>query len=260
MRREEQIVVTAQKVAVITGGNRGLGRAESLALASSGIDVILTYRTGRDEALQVVADIVAMGRRAVALSLDTTAVSQLEEFATRVREALTVHWGRQRFDVLVNNAGFAHVALFADTSEEQFDELLDVHFKGVFFLTQALLPLIADGGSIVNCSTGLTRFVVPGSAVYAAMKGAVEVLTRYQAKELGARGIRVNVVAPGPIPTDFAGGMLKSEEARAYLAGQAALGRAGEPEDVGGAVAALVSDTNRWVTAQRIEVSGGANL
>ncbi|TYC07087.1 SDR family oxidoreductase [Micromonospora sp. WP24] len=252
--------VNNQKIALITGGNRGLGRADVLALAAIGVDVILTYRRGKSEAEQVVAEVEARGRKAVALQLDTSVVSEFASFADRTRHVLASTWDRDTFDFLVNNAGFAHIASFEETTEEQFDDLVGVHLKGVFFLTQTLLPLIADGGSIVNCSTGLTRFVVPGSAAYAAMKGAVEILTKYQAKELGARGIRVNSVAPGPIATDFAGGIMKSDEARSFLGSQAALRRAGEAEDIGGAIASLVSDASRWITAQRIEVSGGANL
>jgi NAD(P)-dependent dehydrogenase (short-subunit alcohol dehydrogenase family) len=249
-----------QKIALITGGSRGLGRADALALADTGVDVIISYRNGRDEAEQVVREVQAKGRKAIALPLDTTVVSSFDEFAQAVRQALTDTWGRDTFDVLINNAGFAYVAPFVETTEESFDAMVDVHLKGPFFLTQTLLPQIADGGSIVNYSTGLTRFVAEGSSAYASMKGAVEVLTKYQAKELGARGIRVNAVAPGPTATDFGGGFMKSEEFRAGAGGRIALGRVGEPEDIGEAIAALVSDAGRWITAQRIEVSGGALL
>lgn len=179
-----------QKIALVTGGNRGLGRADALALAATGVDVILTYRGGKSEAVQVVAEIDALGRKAVALQLDTSIVPEFSNFAAQIRDVLATTWDRETFDILVNNAGFAHIAPFEETTEGQFDDLVGVHFKGVFFLTQSLLPLIADGGSIINYSTGLTRFVVPGSAAYAAMKGAIEILTKYQAKELGARGIR----------------------------------------------------------------------
>lgn len=249
-----------QKIALITGGSRGLGRADALALADTGVDVIITYRSGQDEAQQVVRDVEAKGRKAVALPLDTMIVSSFADFAAKVREELSSVWGRDSFDVLINNAGFAHVAPFAETTEESFDSMVNVHLKGPFFLTQTLLPLIADGGSIVNYSTGLTRFVAEGSSAYASMKGAMEVLTKYQAKELGARGIRVNAVAPGPTATDFGGGFMKSEQFRAGAGTQIALGRVGEPEDIGDAIAALVSDAGRWITAQRIEVSGGALL
>lgn len=197
----------------------------------------------------------------MALPLDTTVVASFADFAANVREVLGSRWNREHFDVLVNNAGFAHVSPFAETTESNFDDMVNVHLKGPFFLTQALLPLLADGGSIVNFSTGLTRFVAEGSSAYASMKGAIEVLTKYQAKELGAsRSIRVNVVAPGPTATDFGGGFMKSEQFRAGAASQIALGRVGEPEDIGEALAALVSDAGRWITAQRIEISGGALL
>jgi NAD(P)-dependent dehydrogenase (short-subunit alcohol dehydrogenase family) len=249
-----------QKIALITGGNRGLGRADALALADTGVDVILTYRSGREGAEEVVRDIEAKGRKAVALPLDTTVVSSFGDFADTVRETLATVWGTDRFDALVNNAGFAHVAPFAETTEADFDAMVNVHLKGPYFLTQTLLPLLADGGSIVNYSTGLTRFVAEGSSAYASMKGAVEVLSKYQAKELGARGIRVNAVAPGPTATDFGGGFMKSDEFRAGAGAAIALGRVGEPEDIGVAIAALVSDAGRWITAQRIEVSGGAML
>lgn len=249
-----------QRIALVTGANRGLGRADAFALADSGVDVVLTYRGGKDEAEQVVVEIAAKGREAVALQLDTMVVADFSLFADQVRDVLRARWGRDTFDILVNNAGFPHTASFAETTERQLDDMIDVHFKGVFFLTQTLLPLIADGGSIVNVSTGLTRFVAEGNAAYAAVKGAVEVLTRYQAKELGPRGIRVNAVAPGPTATDFGGGFMRSDEFKAAIASQVALGRAGEPEDIGGAVASLVSDSNRWMTAQRIELSGGAML
>ncbi|WP_349428860.1 SDR family oxidoreductase [Microbacterium sp. LWS13-1.2] len=249
-----------RKIALITGGSRGLGRADALALADTGVDAILTYRTGRDGAEQVVRDIEAKGGKAVALPLDTSVVSSFADFAAQVREALSSTWGAERFHVLVNNAGIAHVAPFAETTEADFDAMVNVHFKGPFFLTQTLLPLLADGGSIVNYSTGLTRFVAEGSSAYASMKGAVEVLSKYQAKELGKRGIRVNAVAPGPTATDFGGGFMKSDQFRAGAGSQIALGRVGEPEDIGEAIAALVSDAGRWITAQRIEVSGGALL
>ncbi len=249
-----------QKIALVTGGNRGLGRADAIALARSGVDVVLTYRGGKDEAEQVVAEIAAEGRQAAAIQLDTMVVAGFSLFADQVRDVLLSRWERDTFDVLVNNAGFPHTASFAETTEQQLDDMIDVHLKGVFFLTQTLLPLIADGGSIVNVSTGLTRFVAEGSAAYAAVKGAVEVLTRYQAKELGPRGIRVNAVAPGPTATDFGGGFMRTDDFKAAIASQVALGRVGEPEDIGTAVASLVSDSNRWITAQRIELSGGAML
>jgi NAD(P)-dependent dehydrogenase (short-subunit alcohol dehydrogenase family) len=248
-------------IALVTGGSRGLGRNTALKLAARGVDVILTYRSRRDEADAVVAQIEQAGARAVALPLDVGNSASFPAFAVQVRERLATLWQRERFDFLVNNAGVGVHAPFADTSEAQFDELMNVHLKGTFFLTQALLPLIADGGRIVNLSSGLTRFAFVGYSAYAAMKGAVEVLTRYLAKELGPRGIAVNVVAPGAIETDFGGGRVRDEKAlNAFVASQTALGRVGLPDDIGDVIAALLSNDNRWVNAQRIEASGGMFL
>jgi NAD(P)-dependent dehydrogenase (short-subunit alcohol dehydrogenase family) len=255
------MTTTSQKIAVVTGGSRGLGRATALRLANLGVGVVLTYRSQRAEADQVVTDITDSGGTAVALQLDTAVTAGFDDFADRLRAALTERWGSGTFDYLVNNAGTNVTAPFADTTEKDFDDLVNVHFKGVFFLTQTVLPLIADGGAIVNVSTGLTRFTVPGQAAYAAMKGAIEVLTRYQARELGVRGIRVNAIAPGATATDFGNGLVRdNDQVRAYLTSQVALGRVGEPDDIGPAVAALLSDDNRWMTAQRVEVSGGQSL
>jgi NAD(P)-dependent dehydrogenase (short-subunit alcohol dehydrogenase family) len=254
-------MVTSQKIALVTGGNRGLGRADALHLAAAGVDVVITYRTSLTEAQAVVSAITDLGRPAVALQLDTSDVTSFDDFAEQLRSTLQEQWGRTDFDYLVNNAGTSLTAPFAQTTEKDFDQLVNVHFKGVFFLTQTLLPLLADGGAIVNVSTGLTRFTVAGQAAYAAMKGAVEVLTRYQAVELGARGIRVNAIAPGATATDFSGGMVRdNEQVRAHVTSQVALGRIGEPDDIGAAVTALLSDGNRWMTAQRLEVSGGQSL
>jgi len=245
-------------IAVITGGSRGLGRNAAVSLARHGIDVIVTYRNNAAEAQAVVAEIEALGRRAAALALDVGAVSSFAAFVTDLRQTLLDRWQRERFDFLVNNAGVGMHANFADTTEAQFDELMNVHFKGTFFLTQKLLPLIADGGRILNVSSGLTRFAHPGYSAYAAMKGAMEVLTKYQAKELGARGIAVNILAPGAIETDFGGGAVRDNaQLNAYIAGQTALGRVGLPDDIGGAVAALLSPESRWINAQRVEASGG---
>jgi NAD(P)-dependent dehydrogenase (short-subunit alcohol dehydrogenase family) len=254
-------MITSQKIALVTGGNRGLGRADALHLAAAGVDIVITYRTSPADAQTVVSAITELGPAAVALQLDTSDVSSFDGFAEHLRSTLQEQWGRTTFDYLVNNAGISLTAPFADTTENEFDQLVNVHFKGVFFLTQTLLPLLADGGAIVNVSTGLTRFTVAGQAAYAAMKGAIEVLTRYQAAELGARAIRVNAIAPGATATDFSGGMVRdNEQVRAYLTSQVALGRVGEPDDVGAAVNALLSDDNRWMTAQRVEVSGGQSL
>jgi len=257
---EGDIVSNTQKIAVITGANRGLGRAYALHLARAGVDVVVTYRSNQTQAEEVVAAVTGLGRSSVALRLDTGAVGSFRAFAEQLRAELQARWGRTMFDFLLNNAGTDLTAPFAETTEKDFDDLVNVHLKGVFFLTQALLPALADGGAIVNVSSGLTRFAVPGHAAYGAVKGAVEVLTRYQAKELGSRGIRVNTVAPGATATDFGGGMMHDEQVRGYLTSQVAMGRVGEPDDIAGAVTALLSDANQWVTAQRLEVSGGQSL
>lgn len=249
------------RIALITGGSRGLGKSTALKVAGQGTDVILTYRTSRAEAEAVVAQIEALGRIAVALPLDVADSHGFDAFAMQVREALARHWQREQFDFLVNNAGGAEHVSFADTTEAQFDELMNVHFKGVFFLTQKLLPLLADGGRIINISSGLARFALPGYAAYASMKGAIEVFTRYLAKELGPRGIAANVVAPGAIATDFGGGAVRDNaQLNAFVASQTALGRVGQPDDIGGVVASLLTPANGWINAQRIEASGGMFL
>jgi NAD(P)-dependent dehydrogenase (short-subunit alcohol dehydrogenase family) len=248
-------------IALITGGSRGLGRSAALALAARGVDLILTYRTGQAQAQAVVAEAQALGVRAVALPLDVADSGAFAGFAEQVRAALREHWQRERFDALVNNAGIGVQAAFADTTDAQFEQLMNVHLKGPFFLTQALLPLMADGGRILNLSSGLTRFALPGFAAYAAMKGAVEVLTRYLAKELGPRRIAVNVLAPGAIETDFGGGAVRDDaQLNAFIASQTALGRAGRAEDIGAVAASLLSQELGWVNAQRIEASGGMLL
>lgn len=247
-------------ISIVTGGSRGLGRNTALSIARHGGDVILTYRSQADEARRVVAEIEAMGRRAAAISLDTGDTSGFPAFADQVRATLGA-WSRNTFDHLVNNAGHGEMAGFAETTEAQFDQLFDVHVKGVFFLTQALLPLLADGGRIVNFSSGLTRVSYPGFAAYSAAKGAVEILTLYMAKELGARGITANAIAPGAIETDFLGGAVRDTPAyNEAFAAMIALGRVGVPDDIGPAVASLLGPDNRWITAQRIEVSGGQNI
>lgn len=249
------------KIALITGGSRGLGRNAALKLAARGVDIILTYRSRADEAAAVVAQIEALGRRAVALPLVVDAAAGFPAFAERVHQALAGTWRRERFDFLVNNAGMGINAAFAETTEAQFDLLMNTHLKGPFFLIQALLPLLNDGGRILNVSTGLARFALPGYAAYASMKGGIEVLTRYLAKELGPRGIAVNVLAPGAIETDFGGGAVRDNaQLNAFIAAQTALGRVGQPDDIGHAVAALLSEETGWITAQRIEASGGMFL
>jgi NAD(P)-dependent dehydrogenase (short-subunit alcohol dehydrogenase family) len=247
-------------IALITGGSRGLGRNAAVNLARRGVDIILTYKSNRAEADAAVAEIVGLGRRAAAIELDVGASSTFAAFAGAMRKQLAA-WGVERFDYLVNNAGGALYAPFAEVTEAQFDEVFAVHLKGPFFLTQALLPLIADGGRILNVSSGLARFAVPGSSAYAAMKGGIEVLTRYLAKELGPRGITANVIAPGAIETDFGGGRLRSSpQIQAMVAGNTALGRTGKPDDIGPAIAAMLSGDFGWMNAQRVELSGGMFL
>jgi NAD(P)-dependent dehydrogenase (short-subunit alcohol dehydrogenase family) len=249
------------KITLVTGASRGLGRATALAVARHGGDVVLTFRSRADDAKAVVQEIQATGRKAVALPLDTGDVAAFAPFAERLRTALRDTFGRETFDHLVNNAGHGDCALIGETTEAQFDRLVNVHFKGVYFLTQTLLPLVADGGRIVNLSSGLTRVTFPGYAAYAAVKGAVEVLTRYMAKELGRRGIAVNTVAPGAIETDFGGGAVRDNpEINKVFADMTALGRAGLPDDIGPMIASLLSEDSRWVNAQRIEVSGGQGI
>lgn len=246
------------KIALVTGASRGLGRAMAIALAGKGVDVVGTYHSNRAEADATAAAIAALGRQATMVQLDTGDVARFPAFAADLKQALASQWGRPNFDFLVNNAGIGVHKPFAETSEAEFDRLMNIHLKGVFFLTQALLPLIADGGRIVNISSGLTRFALPGYAAYAAMKGAVEVLTRYLAKELGPRGVAVNTIAPGAIETDFGGGAVRdNKEVNAFVASVTALGRPGLPDDIGPAVAALLTEDNRWINAQRIEISGG---
>jgi NAD(P)-dependent dehydrogenase (short-subunit alcohol dehydrogenase family) len=247
-------------ISIVTGGSRGLGRNTAVSIARHDGDVILTYRSGADEAKAVAAEIETLGRKAVALQLDVADISTFPGFVEQVRSALA-SWGRDNFDHLVNNAGHGEMAGIAETTEAQFDQLFDVHVKGVFFLTRALLPLLADGGRIVNFSSGLTRVSFPGFSAYSAAKGAVEILTTYMARELGSRGITANTVAPGAIETDFLGGAVRDMPAyNETFAAMTALGRVGVPDDIGPAVASLLAPDNRWVTGQRIEVSGGQNI
>lgn len=249
------------RISLVTGANRGLGRATAIAIAERGGDVIVTYRSDEAQAQEVVALIRAMGRQAVALPLDMADVARFGAFAERLRVALRSVWGRDSFDHLINNAGHGEFALIEETTEAQFDGLFAVHVKGVFFLARTLLPLLADGGRIVNLSSGLTRVSFPGFAAYSAAKAAVEMLTVYMAREFGARGITVNAVAPGAIETDFGGGLVRDNaEVNAQFAGMTALGRVGLPDDIGPMIASLLRDDNRWVTAQRIEVSGGQTI
>lgn len=248
-------------IALITGASRGLGRSMALQLARQGVDVVLTYRVEAAQAQAVVAEIEALGQRATALPLDVGDSTRFTDFAAQVQAVLRSQWQREQFDFLVNNAGMGLHALVADTTEAQFDQLVNVHLKGPFFLTQKLLPLLRDGGRILNLSSGLTRFALPGYAAYAAMKGGVEVLTRYLAKELGARRITVNTVAPGAIATDFGGGVVRDNpQVNGFIASQTALGRVGEADDIGALVAGLLSRSSGWVNGQRIEAAGGIFL
>jgi len=247
-----------RKIAIVTGASRGLGRNTALNIARRGGDVVITFQSKAGEADAVVKEIEALGGRCVALQLDASDMSSVAGFVERVRTVLSTQWQRTTFDHLVNNAGHGDMAMIEHTTEAQFDKLVDVHFKGVFFLTQALLPLIADGGRIVNVSTGLTRVSYPGFGAYAAVKGAVEVLSVYLAKELGSRGIAVNTVAPGAIETDFLGGVVRdTPDLNQVFAGMTALGRVGVPDDIGPVIASMLGEDHRWINGQRIEVSGG---
>ncbi len=254
-------MTTNKKIALVTGGSRGLGKDMALSLAKKGINVILTYNSKKEEALAVVNEIEQTGQKAAALQLDVANVKTFDAFFTQVKTVLQDTFETDHFDFLINNAGIGIHAPFAETTEEQFDLLLNIQFKGVFFLTQKALPLLNDGGRIINLSTGLARFCNPGYSAYAAMKGAIETLTKYQAKELGSRGIAVNVVAPGAIETDFGGGVVRDNpDVNKYIAGTTALGRVGHPDDIGSVVAFLCTEEAKWINAQRIEVSGGMNL
>ncbi|WP_303830709.1 SDR family NAD(P)-dependent oxidoreductase [Asticcacaulis taihuensis] len=246
------------KIALITGGSRGLGRNIAHHLAARGTDILFTYRERKDEADSLIEELKLMGRKAVALPLDTGVSASFPAFAAQVKDALKTNWGRDDFDFLINNAGMALYAPFAEVTEAQFDGIINVHFKGVVFLTQALLPLMRDGGRVLNLSSGLARFSYPGSSIYGATKAAIDALTRYMALELGPRRITVNAIAPGAIETDFGGGRVRDNaDINAAIAKQTPLGRVGLPDDIGGAVSVLLSDEAGWINGQRIEVAGG---
>lgn len=254
-------MATQQKIALVTGGSRGLGKNMAMRLAEKGIDVVITYHSRKEEANEVVAAIRQTGRKAAALQLDAGNISSFDAFYSELKKVLHATFNTEHFDFLINNAGTALYAPFAETTEEQFDAAMNIHYKGVYFFTQKALPVLNDGGRIVNISSGLARFALPGSSAYGSMKGAVEVLSRYMARELGARGIAVNVVAPGAIETDFGGGRVRdNKEMNAMIAGQTALGRVGLPDDIGGIVAFLCTEEARWINGQRIEASGGMML
>jgi NAD(P)-dependent dehydrogenase (short-subunit alcohol dehydrogenase family) len=251
----------SSKIALVTGGSRGLGRNMALQLARNGADVLVTWRSRKDEAASVCAEIEALGRKSDQLQLDAAAISSFSSFSSQLSSLLKEGWSRDDFDFLVNNAGIDVYSPFGQTTEKQFDDLLNIHLKGVYFLTQTLLPQIADGGRIICVSTGLTRFAIPGYAAYASMKGAIEVFVKYLAKELGQRRITANAIAPGAIETDFTRGAFEhNPQLKGFIASQTALGRVGLPDDIGGLVAFLCSEEGRWINAQRIEASGGMFL
>ncbi len=246
------------KIAFVTGGSRGLGKDMALRLAEKGLNVILTYNSKADEAQAVVKEIEQAGRKAAALQLNTGDIRSFDSFIIQIKQTLQDKFNTDNLDFVINNAGFGHVAPISNVTEDDFDHLMNVHFKGVYFLTQKMLPLLNTGGGIVNISSGLARFAMPGSSAYATMKGAIEVFTRYLAKELGPRGIRANTVAPGAIATDFNGGHVRdNEQVNQMVSNATALGRVGVAEDIGGVVAFLCTDDGRWVNGQRIEASGG---
>jgi NAD(P)-dependent dehydrogenase (short-subunit alcohol dehydrogenase family) len=255
------MTITSNKVALVTGGSRGLGRDMAIQLARKDFDIIITYNGNREAATQVVDEIKTIGKNAVALQLDVTKTNRYDDFVTVVKEKLKIAFGVNHIHALVNNAGTGLYAPFEGTTEEQFDDMVNIHLKAAFFLTQKMLPVLADGGSIINISTGLARFSSSNYSAYAIMKAVLESLTRYQALELGKRRIRVNTVAPGAIETDFAGGFVRdSKEINEMIASGTALGRVGLPDDVGSVVAFLCSNDAKWVNAQRIEVSGGYHI
>jgi len=252
---------TRTKIALVTGGSRGLGKNSALRIAQKGLDVIITYRSNKAEAEEVVNEIHGMGRKAAAFLLNTKDLKSFDAFINDVTRHLHENTGNTNIDYLINNAGTALYSPIAEVTEEQLDDVVDIHFKGVFFLTQKFLPFINDGGGIINISSGLARFATPGSSVYGSIKAGVEMLTKYMAKELGSRQIRANVVAPGAIETDFGGGRVRdNKEINAVVAGATALGRVGLPDDIGGVVAFLCTEDAGWINGQRIEASGGMFL
>ncbi len=253
--------MSTSKIALVTGGSRGLGKDMAINLAKNGLDVVITYHSNVESAENTINAVVAQGQRALAFQLDTRNTNSFKKFRDHLSEKLHQEWNTSKIDFLVNNAGFGHHSSIADTTEESFDDLLNVHLKGVFFLTQTLLDVLNDGGGIINISSGLARFSFPGYAAYASMKGAVEVFTRYLAKELGERKIRANIVAPGAIDTDFNKERFEQmPQVVDYIASQTALGRVGESEDIGSVVAFLCTTNAGWINGQRIEVSGGMYL
>lgn len=248
------------KIALVTGGSRGLGKDMALSLAKKGIDVIITFNSNRVEAEKVADRIRELGQKAHTLQFDVSEIKALDSFLIRVQAALKETWQTEHFDFLINNAGVGATIPIAQVTEEAFDNLVNIHFKGVYFLTQKALPLINDGGAVVFISSGTTRFCVPGYSVYSSLKAAVEIFTKYVAKEYGSRGIRANIVAPGAIETDFNGAVIRNNpQMQAFLTAQTPLGRVGKADDIGGVVAFLCTEDAKWINAQRIEVSGGIN-
>ncbi len=254
-------MASTKQIVLITGGSRGLGKDMALSISKKGLDVIITYNSKKEEADKVVEEIKQGGTQAFALQLNVEDASTFDAFFDSVKKILAEEFGRDKINYIVNNAGIGLYAAFADTTEEQFDQIMNIHLKAPYFLTQKALPVLADGGGIINISSGLARFAYPGSSAYAAMKGAMEVVTRYQAKELGKRGIRSNIVAPGAIETDFGGGRVRdNKDINQQVAEATPLGRVGLPHDIGGVVAFLCTEDAKWVNAQRIEVSGGQGI
>lgn len=252
---------TKTKIALVTGGSRGLGRNMALAIAKKGIDIILTYNSNKESADSIVSEIQSLGQKAVAFQLDTSNVATFDNFVKQTTEYLKEHTGNINFDFLINNAGTALYSSITETSEQQMNDAFNIHYKGVFFLTQKFIPFINEGGGIINVSSGLTRLTFPGSAVYASLKGAIEIFTRYLAKELGVKRVRANVIAPGAVETDFGGGRTRdNKEINAHVSSLTALGRVGLPDDIGGVVAFLCTEEAYWINGQRIEVSGGLAL
>ncbi len=248
------------KIALVTGGSRGLGKDMAISIASKGIDVILTHRNNFSDAQETVKEIESLGQKAVALQLDMNEIRSLDAFVNTVLDSLRSTWNCDKFDFLINNAGMGATVPFLEVKEELFDEFLNVHYKGIYFLTQKLVPYINEGGRIINISSGTTRFSNPGYSVYASMKGAIEVFTKYLAKELGPKGIGANVVAPGPIETDFNNAAIRNNpQMKSILSSLSPLGRVGAADDIGSVVAFLCSDDAKWINGQRIEVSGGIN-
>lgn len=249
------------KIAVVTGGSRGLGRDMAISIAKKNIDVILTYNSNKESAEEVVVEIEKSGQKAYAIKFDVSDLKSYDNFISEIKTVLKTKWNSDKFDFLINNAGVGATIPIAQVTEEEFDNLMNIHFKGVYFLTQKSLPMMNDNGGVVFISSGTTRFCVPGYSVYSSLKGAVEVFTKYVAKEYGNRGIRSNIVAPGPVETDFNNAAIRNNpKMQDFLTAQTPLGRVAKADDIGSVVAFLCTEDSKWVNGQRIEVSGGINL